>query len=77
MAATTIDVHELPQRLHALLEEARAGAEIIVSMDNMPRARLVPLPENKPRVLGLNLGTVEMADDFDAPLPEDFWIATP
>ena len=29
-----------------------------------------------PRVLGLHAGVWSVADDFDAPLPEDFWLGT-
>lgn len=28
----------------------------------------------KPRVLGLREGQMWMADDFDAPLPDSFWL---
>ena len=73
MPITTIEVHDLPERIQEMLEEARIGHEVIVTVDSLPRARLIPLPENKRRVLGLNVGTVQMADDFDAPLPEEFW----
>lgn len=33
---------------------------------------------NKPRVLGLfeNIGETWMSDDFDAELPDDFWLGT-
>ena len=27
-----------------------------------------------PRTPGLGQGTIEMADDFDAPLPDSFWL---
>lgn len=37
------------------------------------RARLIPLETARPRVAGLHAGTIEMAADFDAPLPEEFW----
>ena len=77
MAATLIDVHDLPLRLPQLLVAARTGADIVVTMDDTPQARLIPLPENKPRILGLNPGTVQMTDDFDAPLPEEFWTGAP
>lgn len=28
----------------------------------------------KTRVLGLHLGSVQMSDDFDEPLPDEFWL---
>ena len=30
--------------------------------------------ELPPRILGLNRGAMKMSDDFDAPLPDDFWL---
>jgi hypothetical protein len=33
-------------------------------------------PTAGPRILGLHVGAVQMADDFDAPLPDTFWLGT-
>ena len=30
--------------------------------------------ELPPRTLGLNRGAMKMSDDFDEPLPDEFWI---
>ena len=30
-------------------------------------------PKKKKRVLGLHPGSMQMSDDFDAPLPDEFW----
>jgi Protein of unknown function (DUF2281) len=30
--------------------------------------------ELPPRTLGLNRGTMKMSDDFDEPLPDEFWL---
>jgi hypothetical protein len=27
-----------------------------------------------PRILGLNRGSMKMSDDFDEPLPDEFWL---
>jgi len=40
-------------------------------------ARLVPVSEPQPqgaRVFGLSEGEMWMSDDFNAPLPESFWL---
>jgi antitoxin (DNA-binding transcriptional repressor) of toxin-antitoxin stability system len=73
VTSTTIEVRELPSRWAEVLSLAAAGMEIIVTEENVPRARLVPFPEVRPRVLGLHPGAFEPAADFDAPLPEEFW----
>ena len=31
----------------------------------------------KPRVVGLHPGSMEMAPDFDDPLPDEFWFGQP
>jgi Protein of unknown function (DUF2281) len=32
------------------------------------------LSELPPRILGLNRGAMKMSDDFDEPLPDEFWL---
>ena len=57
-----------------LLSLALAGNEVILTEDNKPVARLIPVPSsNKIRVAGLNRGAAWMSDDFDEPLPDEFW----
>jgi antitoxin (DNA-binding transcriptional repressor) of toxin-antitoxin stability system len=73
MAVTQVDVRELPVRLAELLALAGAGTEVIVTEGNVPRARLLPLGAARTRIPGLHPGSITVADDFDAPLPEDFW----
>lgn len=34
----------------------------------------VTLPANQPRIPGLHRGMVWMSDDFNDPLPEEFWL---
>ncbi|MBI3408988.1 MAG: toxin-antitoxin (TA) system antitoxin [Planctomycetes bacterium] len=76
----TVDIKELPGRLDALLQEAKKkGTEIILTRDNVPQAQLVPLvPKVTSRVPDLNAGGVLfISEDFDAPLPEEFWSGMP
>jgi hypothetical protein len=39
-------------------------------------ARLVPVVSHsqKKRVAGLNRGTISTSEDFDEPLPDEFWL---
>lgn len=73
---TTIDIRELPARLDEVLARASAGDEVLLTDDNVPRARLVPVPpEPKERTPGLHPGNIiYMAPDFDAELPDEFWL---
>ena len=59
-----------------LLEEidARAWDRLIEAGQTTPdRADYKPLRVKK-RVAGLGKGSVEMSPDFDAPLPDAFWL---
>jgi antitoxin (DNA-binding transcriptional repressor) of toxin-antitoxin stability system len=70
----TVTLQEAQARLPELIEQLRAGEEIVITRDQKPVARLVRegTPPPRPRQLGTLKGTVlYMAPDFDAPL-EDF-----
>ena len=77
MTPIQVEVHELPVRFADLLALATAGTEVIVTDGGIPRARLLPLEAGAGRVPGLHPGAIEPADDFDAPLPEEFWTGQP
>ncbi|MGV3720968.1 MAG: type II toxin-antitoxin system Phd/YefM family antitoxin [Actinomycetota bacterium] len=72
---SVMDLEEAQSRLRELLIEVAGGAEVILTDGSMPLARLVPL--NAPlsqRVAGLHPGAMQMSDDFDEPLPDEFWL---
>jgi len=74
---TTLTVEEAQTKLPELLKLARAGHEVIIEDLQEGKAKLVPVAESLnqgPRVLGLHEGQWWMADDFDAPLPDSFWL---
>jgi antitoxin (DNA-binding transcriptional repressor) of toxin-antitoxin stability system len=78
----TIDVQEAQTNLPELLSLVAAGTEIIVTRDDMPLARLVPIEAPVeapalPRVPGLHPGSIWTSEDFDEPLPDEFWSGTP
>jgi prevent-host-death family protein len=74
MVAKTIDVQEAQSQLPELLPLVTAGAEIIITAGNTPVARLVPIEGQRgPRRAGLHAGTAWTSDDFDSPLPDEFW----
>jgi antitoxin (DNA-binding transcriptional repressor) of toxin-antitoxin stability system len=73
MPTITVEVRELPARFGEMLSLAAAGTEVIVTEGQVPRARLVPLVPGRARVLGLHPGDIQTSDDFDAPLPDDYW----
>ena len=71
--ATTMDIRDLPARLDEALALASAGGEVILLDGSSPRARLVPFSPATARAAGLHPGAIQVATDFDAPLPDDFW----
>jgi len=70
----TVNIHAAKTHLSRLVDEAAAGAEIIIARAGKPVAKLAPLevaPGKTKRVLGLLGGELAVSADFDAPLPED------
>jgi prevent-host-death family protein len=65
-----VDIHEAKTHLSRLVEEVAAGAEIVISKNGVPRARLVPLDSVRPLKFGVLKGKIRYPDDFDAPLPD-------
>ena len=71
----TVDVQEVQTRFAELLSLVRKGTEIILAQDDEPIARWIPIESlAKPRIAGLNKGSIWISDDFDEPLPEEFWV---
>ncbi len=69
----TVNIHEAKTHLSRLVDDVATRREpIVIAKAGKPMARLVPLvPERSPRVFGLLAGKIRIADDFDAPLPDD------
>jgi prevent-host-death family protein len=74
MSSKTVNIHEAKTHLSELLALAMQGEEIIIAKANRPLVRLTPLePPKKRRKAGLHEGIYWTSDDFDEPLPEDFF----
>lgn len=65
-----LNLYEAKTRLSALVDQAAAGAEIIIAKNGRPMAKLVGLRDVKRRKPGRGKGKIWMAPDFDAPLPD-------
>lgn len=65
-----LNIYEAKSRLSELVDRAENGEEIIIARAGQPAARLMPLevPERTP---GAWAGQMTIADDFDAPVPEE------
>ena len=64
-------MHEAKTTLPQLVEQVERGEEVVLARAGKPVARIVPMTEAQPRVLGAWRSRVRMSDDFDAPLPDD------
>ncbi len=73
MAAYSL--YEAKSSLSKLVDRAAAGEEVIIAKAGRPMVKMVPFAAEKKakkRKSGQNdLGVTYIADDFDAPLPEE------
>ena len=66
---STITIEEAQSKLLDLIHTLQAHGEIIITENNQPVARLLPVVERLPRVPGIAQGKV--TDAFFEPLPEE------
>jgi len=72
-ATQTANIYEAKTQLSKLVDLASNGTDIVIARNGKPVARLTTIeqPRKKPIVYGLLEGKGWIADDFDAPLPDD------
>jgi prevent-host-death family protein len=68
--AAQVEIQDLGDSMTEALEKVRRGEEVTISDHGRAVAKLVPV-EPEERVFGAFKGRVEIAGDFDAPLPPD------
>ena len=78
MSTTAIEIDDLPGKIAEALTLVDQGVEVVLTQRHIPRARLLPVSSTSrgPRIPGLNPGGIVISDDFDAPLPEEFWLGS-
>jgi len=68
----SVNTHEAKTQFSRLLRRVAAGEEITISNRGVPVALLIPVRQKKSkRKLGAFGDTIKIADDFDAPLPDE------
>lgn len=81
----TVDIRDAQAQLPELLSLALKGDEVIILEGDRAVARLVPIAqEDQPaeglkvqeRVAGLHRGAIWTSEDFDDPLPDEFWLGS-
>ena len=66
------NIHEAKAKLSSLVDQAARGKSIIIAKSGTPLARLGPISEPPKKIkFGFMKGEIVIADDFDAPLPEE------
>jgi prevent-host-death family protein len=67
-----VNISAARSHLSRLINRVNAGEEVVITRHGRAVARLVPVETAKPRKLGTLKGKgCWVADDFDAPLPDD------
>lgn len=65
------NISQAKSRFSELVDKALLGEEIVISRDNKPLLKLVPVGSSIRRMPGSAKGDIlYMADDFDAPLSD-------
>jgi antitoxin (DNA-binding transcriptional repressor) of toxin-antitoxin stability system len=85
MSTKTLDIQQLQISVSELLYLIQNDQEIVITKGNIPIARLTLLNSLEPNIWesektpqpGLNFGAMVMSDDFDQPLPDEFWLQNP
>jgi prevent-host-death family protein len=73
----TVSIRDAKAKLSELVKRALQGDDIVIAEADTPLVRLVPVAGgDRPRVAGLNQGQVWTSEDFDEPLPDDFWLGS-
>ena len=68
----TVNIHEAKTHLSKLLEEVSKGREVVIAKAGKPIAKLTGRSPARPvRKPGFLKGKIKIADNFDAPLPDD------
>ncbi|GGX24205.1 type II toxin-antitoxin system Phd/YefM family antitoxin [Undibacterium macrobrachii] len=67
-----INIHDAKTQFSKLVEAVSQGDEIVIARAGKPAARLVPItPKKTVRQPGALKGKLQIADDFDASLPNE------
>ncbi len=67
-----VNIYEAKTHLSKYVEQAESGQDVIIARGGRPIARLTSISPRKRAIrFGVLKGKVHVADDFDAPLPDE------
>lgn len=68
----TVNIHDAKTQFSKLIEAVSQGEKVIIAKAGKPVAQLTAIDSVPPaRKPGSLKGKIKIADDFDAPLPDD------
>lgn len=71
-----VNIHQAKTHFSRLLQKVAAGEEVTIARSGVPVAKLVAVQKKQNvRPMGFARGEVWVADDFNAPLPDDLLAA--
>ena len=74
----TIELLNQPPSLEVVLALAVKEAGVVLTKSGQPVAQVIPMAQPaKQRIAPLHPGAIEASDDFDSPLPDEFWLGKP
>ena len=69
--AILVNMHDAKSSLSRLVKRAAAGEDIVIANHGKPVAMITRLPDKRAKLpWNIFKGKIEIAKDFDAPLPE-------
>lgn len=75
MSTKRVSLSEASSHLAELIDAAEQGEDVVIEAEGKTPVRLILVkPERRKRVFGQHRGQMWMSADFDAPLPDDFWL---
>ena len=75
MPTQTVNLDKVEKQLAELLALVENDGEIVIAQNGKPLARLESVAsQKKKRIAGLNRGMIWTSEDFDEPLPDEFWL---
>lgn len=79
MTKKTLDIQQTSVSISDLLSLLQDdNAEILLTSGDEPLAKVIPISSAQKKIIpqaGLNLGSMVMNDNFDEPLPDEFWLS--
>lgn len=67
------NIHEAKTNLSSLIQKVEAGEDVVIMRAGKPVARITPYTQPAPRKLGIFKGKINIPNDFDSPMPEEWF----